>query len=165
MRISDWSSDVCSSDLLRIVDESFNDLPNCRQGQRLVSTPTVMEGYYGDPQRSQAAFHEGWFITGDIVWRDADDFYWFVARQKDIIRCRGENISGAELDRVMASHPDVLEAAAIGVPSDLGEEDVLAVVIPRPGAQLEAADIARWVRSEEHTSELQSLMRISYAVF
>src|SRR3546814_19567457 len=90
-----------------------------------------MQGYYGDPQRSQAAFHEGWFITGDIVWRDADDFYWFVARQKDIIRCRGENISGAELDRGMASHPDVLEAAAIGVPSDLGEEAVLGVVIPR----------------------------------
>src|SRR3546814_900264 len=148
MRMSDWSSDVCSSDLLRIVDESFTDLPNGRQGQLLVSTPTVMQGYYGDPQRSQAAFHEGWFITGDIVWRDADDFYWFVARQKDIIRCRGENISGAELDRVMASHPDVLEAAAIGVPSDLGEEDVLAVVIPRPGAQLEAADIARWVGSQ-----------------
>src|SRR3546814_15883491 len=81
---------------LRIVDESFTDLPNGRQGQLLVSTPTVMQGYYGDPQRSQAAFHEGWFITGDIVWRDADDFYWFVARQKDIIRCRGENISGAE---------------------------------------------------------------------
>src|SRR3546814_19398070 len=48
----------------------------------------------------------------------------------------------------MASHPDVLEAAAIGVPSDLGEEDVLAVVIPRPGAQFEAADIARWVGSQ-----------------
>jgi len=130
---------------LRIVDASFADLPAGTPGQLLVNTPTVMQGYYGDPQRSQAAFHEGWFITGDIAWRDEDDFYWFVARQKDIIRCRGENISGAELDRVIASHPDVLEAAAIGVPSDLGEEDVLAVVVARPGADLSAADIARWV--------------------
>ncbi|MFW7340896.1 AMP-binding protein [Pollutimonas sp. H1-120] len=133
---------------LRIVDESFTDLPDGQQGQLLVSTPTVMQGYYGDPQRSQAAFHEGWFITGDIVWRDADGFYWFVARQKDIIRCRGENISGVELDRIMASHPDVLEAAAIGVPSDLGEEDVLAVVVARPGSTLQADDIARWVGSQ-----------------
>lgn len=133
---------------LRIVDESFVDLPDGQQGQLLVSTPTVMQGYYDDPQRTQAAFHEGWFITGDIAWRDADGFYWFVARQKDIIRCRGENISGSELDRVIASHPDVLEAATIGVPSELGEEDILAVVVVRRDAQLDAKDIARWVGSQ-----------------
>lgn len=145
---------------LRIVDENFADLPAGSQGQLLVSTPTVMQGYYGDPERTQAAFHDGWFITGDIAWRDDDDFYWFVARQKDVIRCRGENISGAELDRVIGSHPDVLEAAAIGVPSDLGEEDVLAVVVARPGSNMAAADIARWV-----AGQLAAIKVPKYVVF
>ena len=131
---------------LRIVDESFQDVTTGEHGMLLVRTPTIMQGYYRDPGRTQEAFHEGWFITGDIVWRDEDGFFWFVARQKDIIRCRGENISGAELERVISEHPDVLEAATIGVPSELGEEDILAVVVLRPTARVTPVDIAQWVR-------------------
>src|SRR3546814_16750955 len=74
---------------LRIVDESLTDLPNGRQGQLLVSTPTAMQGYYGDPQRSTDAFHEGWFITTYVVWRAADDFYWFVTSQMAFTPFRG----------------------------------------------------------------------------
>ena len=129
----------------RIVNDAFEDVNLGEHGVLLVRTPTVMKGYYRDPERTAAAFHDGWFITGDLVWRDQDDFYWFVARQRDVIRCRGENIAGAELDRVISAHPDVLEAAAIGVPSELGEEDIFAVVVLRPGHVLRAEDIAEWV--------------------
>ena len=59
-------------------------------------------------------------MSGDLAWRDTDGYYWFVARKKDIIRKRGENISGAELDRVIGKHPAVLEAAAIPVPAESG---------------------------------------------
>lgn len=130
---------------LKVVNEDFEEVPNGQHGILLVRTPTVMKGYFRDSERTAEAFHEGWFVTGDLVWRDDDDFYWFVARQRDVIRCRGENIAGAELDRVISAHPDVLEAAAIGVPSELGEEDILAVVVPRPGKTLTAQDIADWV--------------------
>jgi len=130
---------------LKVVDQDFQEVPNGQHGVLLVRTPTVMQGYYHDPERTAEAFHDGWFITGDLVWRDDDDFYWFVARQRDVIRCRGENIAGAELDRVIGSHPEVLEAAVIGVPSGLGEEDIFAIVVPRSGASITPQDIGDWV--------------------
>ena len=88
-----------------------------------------MLGYYRDEAQTRAAFRDGWFLTGDLAWRDADGYFWFVARKRDIIRKRGENISGAELDRVIGSHPAVLEAAAIPVPSELGEDEILVAVV------------------------------------
>lgn len=130
---------------LKVVNDAFEEVENGRHGILLVRTPTIMKGYYRDDQRTAEAFHDGWFITGDLVWRDDDDFYWFVARQRDVIRCRGENIAGAELDRVISAHPGVLEAAAIGVPSELGEEDIFAIVVARPGATPTAEEIAEWV--------------------
>ena len=70
----------------------------------------------------------------------------FEARLKDIIRRRGENIAGAELDRVIGAHPDVAEAAAIPVPAELGEDDILVAVVPAPGRSLDAAAFAAWCR-------------------
>ena len=129
---------------LRVVDEEGRDVPDGAVGELLVRTPIVMKGYYRDPEQTAAAFREGWFLTGDLVRRDRDGFYYFVARKKDIIRRRGENIAGAELDRVVGEHPGVAEAAAIAVPSDLGEDDILIAVVPKTGAALTASDISRW---------------------
>lgn len=132
---------------LRIVDEAGRDVPDGQTGELWVKTPLVMQGYYRDPAQTAAAFAAGgWFKTGDLVHRDADGFYWFVARARDIIRKRGENIAGAELDRVIEAHPDVLQAAAIPVPDTLGEDEILAAVLPRPGAAPDAAAIAAWCR-------------------
>jgi crotonobetaine/carnitine-CoA ligase len=133
---------------LRVVDDDGKDLPVGETGELVVRTPIIMKGYYRDPEQTAAAFLEGgWFKTGDLVKRDADGYYWFVARKKDIIRRRGENISGAELDRVVGLHPDVVEAAAIPVPSPLGEDDILMAVVAKEGAQLTAQDIADWCRA------------------
>jgi crotonobetaine/carnitine-CoA ligase len=130
----------------QIVDEAGRPLPPGQTGELTVRTPLVMQGYYKDPQQSAAAFRDGWFLTGDLAYADADGYYWFVARKKDIIRRRGENIAGAELDRVVGQHPAVLEAAAIAVPAELGEDDILIAVVPRPGMALEAGDVAHWCR-------------------
>jgi crotonobetaine/carnitine-CoA ligase len=132
---------------LRVVDDDGRDLPVGETGELAVRTPMIMKGYYRDPEATQAAFKDGWFLTGDLVKRDADGYYWFVARKKDIIRRRGENISGAELDRIMGEHPAVAEAAAIAVPSPLGEDDILAAVVLRPGRTATAAEIADWCRA------------------
>ena len=101
---------------MKVVDDDGNEVADGETGELVVRTPIVMQGYYRDPEQTAAAFRDGWFLTGDLGRRDADGYFWFVARKKDIIRKRGENISGAELDRVISSHPDVLEAAAIPVP-------------------------------------------------
>lgn len=132
---------------LRIVDEQFRDVPTEQTGNLLVRTPLVMQGYYRDADQTSAAFRDGWFLTGDLARKDDDGYFWFVARSKDIIRRRGENISGAEIDRVINEHPDVLLAAAIPVPSPLGEDDILVAVIPRDGATLTPYDIDDWCRS------------------
>lgn len=131
---------------LKVVDDAGRELPDGEVGELVVRTPIVMKGYYRAPDQTAAAFRDGWFLTGDLARRDADGYFWFVARKKDIIRKRGENISGAELDRVVSEHPDVLEAAAIPVPSELGEDEILLAVVPRPGARPGAQSIAQWCR-------------------
>jgi crotonobetaine/carnitine-CoA ligase len=129
---------------MKVVDETGAKLPDGETGELAVRTPIVMKGYYRDPEQTAAAFRDGWFLTGDLGYRDADNYFWFVARKKDIIRKRGENISGAELDRVIGAHPDVTEAAAIPVPDELGEDEILVAVVRKPGTALTARAIADW---------------------
>lgn len=129
---------------MKVLDDGGRELPEGEIGELAVRTPVVMLGYFRDEEQTRAAFRDGWFLTGDLGRRDADGYYWFVARKKDIIRKRGENISGAELDRVVANHPQVLEAAAIPVPDDLGEDEILIAVVLKPGATLTARAIADW---------------------
>ena len=101
---------------MKVVDDSGREVPEGEVGELAVRTPIVMKGYFRDEAQTRASFRDGWFLTGDLGRRDAEGYFWFVARKKDIIRKRGENISGAEIDRVVSEHPDVLEAAAIPVP-------------------------------------------------
>jgi carnitine-CoA ligase len=132
---------------LRIVDDVGRDLPDGRTGELTVKTPLAMLGYWRDPEQTAAAFRDdGWFATGDHAWRDADGYYWFVARKGDIIRKRGENISGAELDRVIEAHPEVLQAAAIAVADELGEDEILVAVVLKPGSALDVQAVAAWCR-------------------
>jgi crotonobetaine/carnitine-CoA ligase len=130
----------------RIVDDDGNDVAVNEVGELIVQTPIIMQGYFRDPEQTHNAFRDGWFLTGDLVRRDADGYFFFVSRKKDIIRRRGENISGAELDRVIGEHPAVFEVAAIAVPSELGEDEILVAVVPRPGQSVTAAEIAQWSR-------------------
>jgi crotonobetaine/carnitine-CoA ligase len=130
----------------RVLDDNRHDVPDGEVGELAAKTPIVMQGYFRDPEQTAAAFHDGWFLTGDLVRRDADGFYFYVSRKKDIIRRRGENIAGAELDRVIGQHPGVLEVAAIAVPSELGEDEILVVAVRRPGVDIKEADIAIWCR-------------------
>ena len=131
---------------MKVIGEDGRELGDGETGELAVRTPIMMLGYYRDPEQTAAAFRDGWFLTGDLGYRDAEGYFWFVARKKDIIRKRGENISGAELDRVVGSHPAVLEAAAIPVPAELGEDEILVAVVARPGATVRADEIAALCR-------------------
>jgi crotonobetaine/carnitine-CoA ligase len=102
--------------------------------------PHVMfEGYHDMPEATLRAFRNLWFHTGDRGRMDADGRLWFVDRMKDAIRRRGENISSWEVEKVLDSHPAVAEAAVVGVPSELTEEEVLAIVVLKDGAALDPA--------------------------
>ncbi len=130
----------------RVVDDAGNDVADNVEGEMWVKTPIVMQGYFRDAKQTAEAFHDGWFKTGDMVKRDADGYYSFVTRKGDIIRRRGENIAGAELDRVIGAHPAVHEAAAVAVPAELGEDDILVAVVLKPNQNATAQDIAQWCR-------------------
>jgi carnitine-CoA ligase len=128
----------------RVVDDEGADVGAGEAGELWVRHPIVMQGYFREPEQTRAAFRDGWFMTGDLVKRDADGHYTFVSRKKDIIRRRGENIAGAEIDRVIGAHPGVYEVAAVAVPSDLGEDEILAAIVPRAGVQVTPQEIAQW---------------------
>jgi crotonobetaine/carnitine-CoA ligase len=102
--------------------------------------PDVMfKEYYRMPEATLAAFRDLWFHTGDRGRMDEDGYVYYVDRMKDAIRRRGENISSWEVEKVIDRAEGVQESAVIGVPSELSEEEVLAVVVPRPGARIDPA--------------------------
>ena len=126
----------------RIVDDDGNDLPPGETGELLLRNPVITPGYWGMPEESARAITpDGWLRTGDLISRDADGVYTFVARKKEVLRRRGENLSPAEVEEAVASHPAVLECAVVGVPSELSEEEVKAFVVPASGTVPDFAEL------------------------
>ncbi len=105
-----------------------------------------MSGYFREPAKTAEAMRGGWFHTGDAGYRRADGYHVFVDRMKDTIRRRGENISSFLVEKAITAHPDILDAAAVAVPSELSEDDVKIFVVLRPGAALEPAQVVEWAR-------------------
>jgi carnitine-CoA ligase len=127
---------------VRLVDEDDVEVPVGATGEIVVrpNEPSlVSDGYLGMPEETVRVTRNLWFHTGDLARRDAEGYIYFVGRGKDAIRRRGENISAFEVEEVVEAHPDVLEAAAFGVPSELTEEEVMVAVVPRPGRTVEPA--------------------------
>jgi crotonobetaine/carnitine-CoA ligase len=127
---------------VRLVGHDDFEVPVGQPGElviRPLEPSLIMQGYYAMPQATLEAFRNLWFHTGDVLKRDADGYFYFIGRRKDMVRRRGENISAAEVEMAIEAHPDVLACAVIGVPSDMTEEEVMACIVPRPGATLQAS--------------------------
>jgi crotonobetaine/carnitine-CoA ligase len=106
-------------------------------GELELRNPAVMRGYYEMPEETAAVLVDGWLRTGDLVTDDGHGTFRFVGRQKEVIRRRGENLSPTEVEAALESHPDVAEAAVIGVASPLSDEDVKAFVVATSGRALD----------------------------
>jgi len=120
----------------RVVDDADREVGPGGTGELLLRNPVLTRGYYGMPDETARAFTgDGWLRTGDLVTADPGGAYTFVARKKEVVRRRGENLSPAEVEEVLEDHPDVLECAVVGVASELSEEEVKAFVVPAPGRQ------------------------------
>lgn len=133
---------------VRLVDHNDCEVPVGAIGEMLVRTdrPWAMNsGYNRNPEATAAAWANGWFHTGDAFRRDADGYFYFVDRVKDAIRRRGENISSFEVEVEVCAHPDVREAAAIAVPSEYSEDEVMVVVAPVPGRTITHEDLAAFL--------------------
>ncbi|MFD1673254.1 long-chain fatty acid--CoA ligase [Alicyclobacillus fodiniaquatilis] len=118
---------------MKLVDEAGNTVPHdgVTRGELLLRGPWVIDSYYQAPEETKAAFLDGWFRTGDIATVDEDGYMQIVDRTKDLIKSGGEWISSVDLENVLMSHPDVVEAAVIGVPDEKWQERPLACVVVR----------------------------------
>lgn len=119
---------------VRVVDEAMQDVPSGAVGEIVYRGPTVMQGYWNNPDATDEAFHGGWFHSGDLVRQDQDGFYFVVDRKKDMIISGGENIYCAEVEAVIDAHPDVREVAVIGIPDPKWGEVPMAVIVAVDGA-------------------------------
>jgi len=122
----------------RLVDDNDIEIARGSIGELIVRSDYpwgISPGYNGMPEATVAAWRNGWFHTGDLFRQDEDGYYYFVDRKKDIIRRRGENISSFDVENAVAEHPSILEAAAVGVPAEHGEEDVFVAVTLRSASE------------------------------
>ncbi len=129
---------------VRIVDADDREMPPGEPGEALVRTkePWIMSnGYWNHPDWTVEAWRNQWFHTGDMLMCDEAGNYYFVDRSKDAIRRRGENISSMEVENEINAHPDVLESAVVPVVSQHTEQEVMAVVVTKPGQELDPADL------------------------
>jgi len=112
----------------RVVDENMNDVPVGEVGEIVYRAPTLMAGYWNNPEATAEAFAGGWFHSGDLVRMDSEGYIWVVDRKKDMIISGGENIYCAEVENVLAAHPAIVEAAVIGRAHEKWGEVPVAVV-------------------------------------
>lgn len=136
---------------LRLVDAHDIEVPVGTAGELVVRAAapwTISHGYLNDADATARAWRNGWFHTGDLLRRDADDNYFFVDRLKDAIRRRGENISSFEVELAILEYPQVREAAVVPVPADESEDEVLAVVAANPGSTIEPVALIEFLREK-----------------
>lgn len=135
----------CSADMM-LVDEDGNEAPVGAPGEQIIRGPVVMKGYYRNDEANRRAFRDGWFCTGDVLFRDRDGNYFFADRKKDMIKSGGENVYCQEVESVIGAHPEVMLCAVFGLPDAHWGEAVTAAVIPRPGSRMTERDIIAFCR-------------------
>ncbi len=130
----------------KLIDDEGNEVPQGEIGELVtrsrIPTNRVVE-YYKNPEASQKKVKEGWVYSGDYFYADKDGNLFFTDRKSDSMRRRGENISSFEVESIIEKYPDVEVCAAFGVPSELGEDEVMIWVVPKPGAKLDLKDLIR----------------------
>ena len=129
-----------------IVDEYDMPVPDGTPGELVIrhhEPHSVATGYFEMPEKTVEAWRNLWFHTGDRVVRESDGWFRFVDRIKDAIRRRGENISSFEVEQAILDHPAVDSAAVYGVPSELGEDEVMVTLVLKPGVSLDPVELVR----------------------
>ncbi|MGW0042383.1 class I adenylate-forming enzyme family protein [Rhodococcus sp. NPDC003348] len=135
-----------SNTMVRVVDDDGRDLPVGEIGELVTSGPQVIGSYWDDPEATAAALTGGELRTGDIGFMDADGWFYVVDRSKDVINAAGYKIWPHEVELVLAGHPDVAEAAVVGIPDDYRGESAKAFVVTRPGSTVTEGDLVDYCR-------------------
>lgn len=127
---------------IRIVDDSGCDVLDGEVGELLVRAPNVMKGYWKKPQETKEVLQNGWFSTGDCLWRDEEGYLYVAGRKKDVIITGGENVYPVEVEQVLYRHCNIKEVAVVGVPDEKWGEVIKAVIVLKnPEQQMDVESI------------------------
>jgi fatty-acyl-CoA synthase len=125
---------LCSQ--VRVVDAEDRPLPPGETGELVARGDNITPGYWNLPDATAEALRGGWFHTGDVAWMDDEGYVTIVDRVKDMILVGGENVYPRELEDALEIHPQVTEAAVVGIPHDVWGEEVLALIVRAEGAMV-----------------------------
>lgn len=145
----------------KVVDEAGEEVPDGTPGEAVYRSPQLCEGYWGKPQETEEAFRDGWFRSGDLVVRDEEGYFTVVDRVKDVINSGGVLIASRQVEDVLYGHPDVVEAAVIGLPDERWIEAVTAVVVTR-GATGRAGEEELIAHVRERTAHFKAPKRVLF---
>jgi long-chain acyl-CoA synthetase len=132
---------------IKVCDEDGQEVAPGERGEIVLRGENIFKGYYKNEAATAEAFRGGWFHTGDIGYRDADDFFYIADRKSDMIIRGGENIYPREIDELLYTHPAVAAAAAVGVPDQLYGEEVAAFVVLKEGRAATATELLEFCRA------------------
>ena len=127
-------------------DEPTRDVPAGEPGELVVRGPQVFSGYYGKPEETEAVFVDGWFRTGDIVTIDDAGFVRIVDRIKELIITGGFNVAPTEVESILRQHPQVEDAAVVGLPNEHSGEEVVAAIVVAPGDDIDVEAVREFAR-------------------
>jgi long-chain acyl-CoA synthetase len=127
-------------------DDPTRDVPAGERGELVVRGPQVFGGYYGKPEETEAVFTDGWFRTGDIVTIDEAGFVRIVDRIKELIITGGFNVAPTEVENALRQHPQVEDAAVVGLPSDRSGEEVVAAIVVGQGEEIDVEAVREFAR-------------------
>jgi len=131
---------------LRIVDDDGKPVKVGEVGEIICQSPLATHGYYKNPEATNASFRDGWIYTGDLGYFDEGGYLFVSGRKKDMVKSGGISIYPLEIESVIYSHPDVLEAAVIGVPDPQWGEALKAVIVLKPGANIAGEQLQQFCK-------------------
>jgi fatty-acyl-CoA synthase/long-chain acyl-CoA synthetase len=131
---------------LRIVDENDKPVRVGAVGEIICKSPLATHGYYKNPEATNASFRDGWFYTGDLGYFDEEGYLFVAGRKKDMVKSGGISIYPLEIESVIYSHPDILEAAVIGVPDPQWGEALKAVIVLKQSAKITGEELQRFCK-------------------
>lgn len=145
---------ACSVAQVRVVDEHGRDVPAGETGEIICKSPAVMPGYYQRPEATGETLIDGWLHTGDLATVDDEGYVFVVGRAKDMLITGGLNVYPAEVERILAQHPGIMEAAVIGVADERWGEIGQAHIVPQEGHSLTESDLLPWLHDQLATFKI-----------
>ncbi len=145
---------------MKIFDDTGAELPLGEVGEIVVRGENVMKAYYKNPEATAETIKNEWLYTGDLGYVDEDGYFYIVGRKKEMIIRGGENIYPKEAEEILYRHPDILEAAVVGIPDKIWGEEVMAFVVLNEGAELSDEEVIRYCR--EHLADFKCPRKVAF---